>query len=223
MNEFKRGEWGNFEICRRWRSVHENLWLPKHARTPLLYTHTFSFVGPPPAISVAVSRMLSQDTALFRIQWNMKQLKVGHYMSGERFHVYMLSLCHKVSKQVPNSHPVFLTVVYIMHCMYLLRFNFTWVNFQITGDCLFNQNCCCSRWLVYVPLTILVTKPTVPQNFNHFRCWYLWTLFCKRYCYFNEWNSRFISLFEFPISGNCTGRYRILMFRTHLIIRFTTA
>jgi len=101
----------------------------------LCYTHTFSYHVPPSAISVAVSRMLSQDIALFRIQWNMKQLKVGHYMYGERFHVCMLSLCHKVSKQLTNSCPVFLTVVYIMHCMYLLRFNFTWVNFQTTGDC----------------------------------------------------------------------------------------
>jgi hypothetical protein len=149
----------------------------------LCYIHTFAFDIPPSAISVAVSRMLSPDTALFRIQWNMKQLKVGHYMFGERFHVYMLSLCHQVSQQSTNSCQVFLTVVYIMHCMYLLRFNFTWIHFQTTGDCLFNQNCCCSRWLVHVPLIILVTKSTVPQ---HFRYWYLWTLSCKRYCYFNE-------------------------------------
>lgn len=146
-------------------------------------------------------------------------------MFGERFHVYMLSLCHQVSKQSTNSCQVFLTVVYIMHCMYLLRFIFAWVHSLTTGDCLFNQNHCCSRWLVHVPLIILVTKPTVPQHFNHFCYWYLWTLSCKRYCYFNEWNSRtkFISLFEFPISGNCIGRHRTLMFRTHLIIRFTIA
>lgn len=107
--------------------------------------HILSFDVPSSAVSIAVSRMLSQDTALFRIQWNIKQLKVGHYMLGERFHVYMLSLCHKVSQQLTNSCQVFLTVLYIMHCMYLLRFNFTWVNFQTTWYCLFNQNGCCSR------------------------------------------------------------------------------
>lgn len=102
----------------------------------LCYIHTFSYDVPPSPISVAVSRMLSQDTALFRIQWNMKQLKARRYMFGKRFHVYMLSLCHKVSKQLTNSCQVFITVVYIMHCMHLLRFNFTWVNFQTTGGCL---------------------------------------------------------------------------------------
>lgn len=178
--------------------------------------HTLLFGVSPSAISVTVSRMLSQDTPPFTIQWNMKQLKVGHYMLDERFHVYILPLCHKVSEQLTNSCQVFFTVLYIMHCMYLLRCNFTWVNIQQLGTVCLTKIVAALEWHV-----ILVATPVVPQHFNHFCYWFLWTLSCRRYCDFGEWNSRpkFISLFEFPISGNCIGSYRTLMLRTHLIIR----